>query len=412
MSTVTKSQLEKTTDNRCSVCLGNFKDKSFIPICFHAFCFNCIREWSRQSNVCPLCKGSFDRIIHKVKSDTNYKEYIINVNKTSQTQTEYYPFYFPEYSLNRQSSLLDLHIRILDASNSSFEETRASRSSFSRRRRSVVLSPLNLRRNRKRSNHIILISDEDSESDIQIDSDKSEKKNPDIDLVCNPMPSTSGTQHTSNISCIVIESDDNDDEDNNINLPSLDTSLVFIKQSTSKKCKSNGKFKKKSYLEHSDDASAMKRKTNNKMPIESYESGYEADGQEDEFKNIKKSRTQLKKGKFFNNKLGKLKDANEDDLEVIEILSQNSLTTHKSVKKQNNDELNSNNTIRLCDEGSENENEEDCVYLLSKDNKNMKNINKIVGETLSDGKSKKSDNSLNLSLSNCDEYQQKCDETV
>lgn len=33
-----------------------------LDSCEHAFCFNCISEWSKVTNKCPLCKERFDQI--------------------------------------------------------------------------------------------------------------------------------------------------------------------------------------------------------------------------------------------------------------------------------------------------------------------------------------------------------------
>ena len=47
----------------CAICLEkNPVKKSRLDGCVHVFCFNCIREWSKISNQCPLCKGSFRKI--------------------------------------------------------------------------------------------------------------------------------------------------------------------------------------------------------------------------------------------------------------------------------------------------------------------------------------------------------------
>lgn len=57
----------------CSICLGQFRDKSFTDSCFHTFCFSCLQEWAKVKPVCPLCKTSFNSIIHNIKSNEDYE---------------------------------------------------------------------------------------------------------------------------------------------------------------------------------------------------------------------------------------------------------------------------------------------------------------------------------------------------
>ena len=45
-------------NKKCIICLEDFKDNDnaiFLP-CFHVFHNNCIREWLRNKDFCPLCK--------------------------------------------------------------------------------------------------------------------------------------------------------------------------------------------------------------------------------------------------------------------------------------------------------------------------------------------------------------------
>jgi len=47
---------------QCAICLEEPKALAWLDACSHRFCFACIREWSGQSNTCPLCKSVFHRI--------------------------------------------------------------------------------------------------------------------------------------------------------------------------------------------------------------------------------------------------------------------------------------------------------------------------------------------------------------
>ncbi|ESN96379.1 hypothetical protein HELRODRAFT_163437 [Helobdella robusta] len=72
--------------NLCTICLSVIrpKDRSLISMCLHEFCFSCIKEWSKQNAVCPLCKQNFSEILHKIRSDANYDIYEV----TRPTHTE------------------------------------------------------------------------------------------------------------------------------------------------------------------------------------------------------------------------------------------------------------------------------------------------------------------------------------
>ncbi|KIY69185.1 hypothetical protein CYLTODRAFT_489193 [Cylindrobasidium torrendii FP15055 ss-10] len=50
----TRRELD-ATDN-CPICLEEFNDITYVPVCSHAFCFPCISTWAAQSKECPMCK--------------------------------------------------------------------------------------------------------------------------------------------------------------------------------------------------------------------------------------------------------------------------------------------------------------------------------------------------------------------
>lgn len=61
----------------CSICLGRCCNKCFTDACMHFFCFTCLVEWSKIKAECPLCKKPFRSIIHNVKSENTYDEYLV-----------------------------------------------------------------------------------------------------------------------------------------------------------------------------------------------------------------------------------------------------------------------------------------------------------------------------------------------
>lgn len=61
----------------CAICLGTCKNKSFTDSCLHQFCFSCLLTWSKVKAECPLCKQAFRSIIHNVRSNHQYEEYLV-----------------------------------------------------------------------------------------------------------------------------------------------------------------------------------------------------------------------------------------------------------------------------------------------------------------------------------------------
>ena len=42
----------------CSICLSEMNKNKMISLetCKHNFCKNCIKEWNKCSNTCPMCR--------------------------------------------------------------------------------------------------------------------------------------------------------------------------------------------------------------------------------------------------------------------------------------------------------------------------------------------------------------------
>ncbi|XP_050769558.1 E3 ubiquitin-protein ligase Topors-like [Gymnogyps californianus] len=68
---------EAVADGWCPICLDNMDNAAYIDVCFHAFCFDCIRQWAAMRAACPLCRWPFNRILHTVRADNNYQEYMV-----------------------------------------------------------------------------------------------------------------------------------------------------------------------------------------------------------------------------------------------------------------------------------------------------------------------------------------------
>ncbi|CAH0592680.1 unnamed protein product [Chrysodeixis includens] len=69
----------------CAICLGTCKNKSFTDSCLHQFCFTCLLTWSKVKAECPLCKQAFRSIIHNVRSNHQYEEYLVVQRQAEET---------------------------------------------------------------------------------------------------------------------------------------------------------------------------------------------------------------------------------------------------------------------------------------------------------------------------------------
>uniref|UniRef100_A0A8C8B4I5 E3 ubiquitin-protein ligase Topors n=1 Tax=Otus sunia TaxID=257818 RepID=A0A8C8B4I5_9STRI len=79
-------QWEAEADGLCPICLKGMFNAAYINTCFHTFCFGCIRRWAAMTAVCPLCRQPFSRILHTVRADDNYQEYMVS-SSTHQQMT-------------------------------------------------------------------------------------------------------------------------------------------------------------------------------------------------------------------------------------------------------------------------------------------------------------------------------------
>ncbi|KAL4716869.1 hypothetical protein ACJJTC_012680 [Scirpophaga incertulas] len=83
----------------CAICLGTCRNKSFTDSCLHQFCFKCLLTWSRVKTVCPLCKQNFRSIIHNVRSNHQYEEYMVEQRQQSD-DSSIEPMDFEPFSSN------------------------------------------------------------------------------------------------------------------------------------------------------------------------------------------------------------------------------------------------------------------------------------------------------------------------
>ena len=56
----------------CAICLCKIENKAFADGCYHSFCKTCLFEWSKVKPECPVCRQSFFKILHNVRTMADY----------------------------------------------------------------------------------------------------------------------------------------------------------------------------------------------------------------------------------------------------------------------------------------------------------------------------------------------------
>ena len=71
-----RSSIEESVGNEsiCPICSNAINDIAKIVNCKHQFCYDCIKEWSRKHNRCPVCKLKYSFLIINFTSDLNFFE--------------------------------------------------------------------------------------------------------------------------------------------------------------------------------------------------------------------------------------------------------------------------------------------------------------------------------------------------
>jgi hypothetical protein len=74
------SKKEAATGKPCAICLELLKKKHALLECGHEFCVKCIKHWTSQSMLCPLCKKASFRIL-ECKDGKMISEHKISIKK-------------------------------------------------------------------------------------------------------------------------------------------------------------------------------------------------------------------------------------------------------------------------------------------------------------------------------------------
>lgn len=78
-------QWEAAAAGLCPICLGDVDNAAHVDTCLHTFCFGCIRQWAAVRAACPLCRQPFGRILHTVRADDDYEEYVVGPSSCQQS---------------------------------------------------------------------------------------------------------------------------------------------------------------------------------------------------------------------------------------------------------------------------------------------------------------------------------------
>lgn len=63
----------------CAICIQPYVNQTFLQPCFHAFCFQCIKQWINITPICPLCKQGIDSLIYDVDEENeSFQEYTLH----------------------------------------------------------------------------------------------------------------------------------------------------------------------------------------------------------------------------------------------------------------------------------------------------------------------------------------------
>ena len=68
--------LNKTIKINCPICLCKIKTITAVGICVQKFYFNCISEWSKIHNTCPVCRSKYEIIKFKKFKKRNFYKFI------------------------------------------------------------------------------------------------------------------------------------------------------------------------------------------------------------------------------------------------------------------------------------------------------------------------------------------------
>ncbi len=55
-----KQAINEAANSDCTICCDTLKHPTLTPCCNNMFCAECLLEWLKNNNICPLCRSRFD----------------------------------------------------------------------------------------------------------------------------------------------------------------------------------------------------------------------------------------------------------------------------------------------------------------------------------------------------------------
>ena len=79
--------------DECAVCLRTSAcNPACLEVCMHTFCLDCIRDWAKISNTCPLCKRRFSFVVTNIKSSKDFTKLTVEALRNSSTNLGIFSF--------------------------------------------------------------------------------------------------------------------------------------------------------------------------------------------------------------------------------------------------------------------------------------------------------------------------------
>lgn len=96
--------------NLCGICYSEvdpfFNPRGLLNSCNHLFCGYCIKEWGKNTNICPLCKLRFTRIVMTYQSEAQFKQ----LNPIQQKKFSARSFPYEETTKVRRKNFSDWYV--------------------------------------------------------------------------------------------------------------------------------------------------------------------------------------------------------------------------------------------------------------------------------------------------------------
>lgn len=80
-----EKQKKQKEQKECPICLEPISSLCRTDPCAHEFCLQCLSNWTREHNCCPVCRQVFDRILYNFGENNRFQSMIVE-NRESQVR--------------------------------------------------------------------------------------------------------------------------------------------------------------------------------------------------------------------------------------------------------------------------------------------------------------------------------------